>query len=275
MHLQKASRKKAKIKLCLQGPSGSGKTYSALLLAYGLCNDWAKICVIDTENHSADLYSQLGEYNTISLTGPYTPERYMQAIEVCVKAGIEVIIIDSLSHEWEYIINFHASLTGNSFTNWGKVTPRHNEFIQTLLDANKHVIATVRTKQDYVLNERNGKMVPEKIGLKPIQRDDLEYLFTLTFEIDRNHIAQSTKDRTGLFSNKQGQVINEDTGKSILEWCNYGKEETANDINLRINECKSVAELLSLFNKYQHLKETLKPEFEKRKREILVQEIHN
>lgn len=275
MHLQKASRKKAKIKLCLQGPSGSGKTYSALLLAYGLCNDWAKICVIDTENHSADLYSQLGEYNTISLTGPYTPERYMQAIEVCVKAGIEVIIIDSLSHEWEYIINFHASLSGNSFTNWSKVTPRHNEFIQRLLDTDKHVIATVRTKQDYVLNERNGKMVPEKIGLKPIQRDDLEYLFTLTFEIDRNHIAQSTKDRTGLFSNKQGQVINEDTGKSILEWCNYGKEETANDINTRINECKSVAELLSLFNKYQHLKETLKPEFEKRKREILVQEIHN
>lgn len=275
MHLQKASRKKAKIKLCLQGPSGSGKTYSALLLAYGLCNDWAKICVIDTENHSADLYSQLGEYNTISLTGPYTPERYMQAIEVCVKAGIEVIIIDSLSHEWEYIINFHASLSGNSFTNWGKVTPRHNEFIQRLLDTDKHVIATVRTKQDYVLNERNGKMVPEKIGLKPIQRDDLEYLFTLTFEIDKNHIAQSTKDRTGLFSNKQGQVINEDTGKSILEWCNYGKEETANDINTRINECKSVAELLSLFNKYQHLKETLKPEFEKRKREILVQETHN
>ena len=275
MYLQKASRKKAKIKLCLQGPSGSGKTYSALLLAYGLSNDWAKICVIDTENHSADLYSQLGEYNTISLTGPYTPERYMQAIEVCVKAGIEVIIIDSLSHEWEYIINFHASLSGNSFTNWGKVTPRHNEFIQRLLDTDKHVIATVRTKQDYVLNERNGKMVPEKIGLKPIQRDDLEYLFTLTFEIDRNHIAQSTKDRTGLFSNKQGQVINEDTGKSILEWCNYGKEETANDINTRINECKSVAELLSLFNKYQHLKETLKPEFEKRKREILVQEIHN
>lgn len=271
MYLQKASRKKAKIKLCLQGPSGSGKTYSALLLAYGLSNDWAKICVIDTENHSADLYSQLGEYNTISLTGPYTPERYMQAIEVCVKAGIEVIIIDSLSHEWEYIINFHASLSGNSFTNWGKVTPRHNEFIQRLLDTDKHVIATVRTKQDYVLNERNGKMVPEKIGLKPIQRDDLEYLFTLTFEIDRNHIAQSTKDRTGLFSNKQGLLINEDTGKSILEWCNYGKDENANDINNRINECKTIAELLSLFNKYQHLKETLKPEFEKRKREILIQ----
>jgi hypothetical protein len=224
MHLQKASRKKAKIKLCLQGPSGSGKTYSALLLAYGLCNDWTKICVIDTENHSADLYSQLGEYNTISLTGPYTPERYMQAIDACAKAEIEVIIIDSLSHEWEYIINFHASLSGNSFTNWGKVTPRHNEFIQTLLDTNKHVIGTVRTKQDYVLNERNGKMVPEKIGLKPIQRDDLEYLFTLTFEIDRNHIAQSTKDRTGLFTNKQGQVINANTGRSILEWCNYGKE---------------------------------------------------
>jgi len=118
MHLQKASRKKAKIKLCIQGPSGSGKTYSALLLAYGLCNDWSKIAVIDTENYSAELYSHLGEYNVIQLEAPFTPENYIKAIQLCEQSGIQVIILDSITHEWEHILEAHASLTGNSFTNW-------------------------------------------------------------------------------------------------------------------------------------------------------------
>ena len=62
MELQKAERKQAVIKMGLQGPSGSGKTYSALLLAYGLVKDWDKVAVIDSENHSADLYAHLGDY---------------------------------------------------------------------------------------------------------------------------------------------------------------------------------------------------------------------
>ena len=101
MELKKASRKAAKIKLGIQGPSGSGKTYSALQLAYGLTGDWSKIAVIDTENHSADLYAHLGEYQVLGLTKPYSPERYIQAIDTCEKAGIEVVIIDSTSAEWE------------------------------------------------------------------------------------------------------------------------------------------------------------------------------
>ena len=107
MQLQKASRKKAPIKMSLQGPSGSGKTYSSLLLAYGLCNDWSKIAVIDSENHSSGLYSHLGSYNVLQLSAPYTPEKYVQAIEVCGQAGMQVIIIDSISHEWEYILEAH------------------------------------------------------------------------------------------------------------------------------------------------------------------------
>ena len=107
----------------LQGPSGSGKTYSALLLAYGLCYTWNKIAVIDTENHSAELYAHLGEYNVINLTAPFTPEKYIQALEVCEKAGMEVVIIDSTTHQWENLLEYHSSLQGNSFTNWGKITP--------------------------------------------------------------------------------------------------------------------------------------------------------
>jgi archaellum biogenesis ATPase FlaH len=99
MQLQKASRKKASIKMSLQGPSGSGKTYSSLLIAYGLCNDWTKIAVIDSENHSSELYSHLGSYNVLQLSAPFTPEKYVQAIEACGQAGMQVIIIDSISHE--------------------------------------------------------------------------------------------------------------------------------------------------------------------------------
>lgn len=131
MELRKAERKQAKIKLGLQGPSGSGKTYSALLLAYGLVQDWAKVAVIDTENHSADLYAHLGDYRVLPLNRPYTPERYIQAIQACEDASMEVIIIDSITHEWDGaggILETHGNMTGNSFTNWNKVTPRHNAF---------------------------------------------------------------------------------------------------------------------------------------------------
>ena len=99
MQIQKAERKKVKIKLGLQGPSGSGKTYSALLLAYGLTGDWNKITVIDTENHSASLYAHLGDYNVLHLSAPYTPESYIEAIRYCITEEMEVIIIDSISHE--------------------------------------------------------------------------------------------------------------------------------------------------------------------------------
>ena len=84
MELRNVERRQAKIKLGMQGPSGSGKTYGALLIAYGLTNDWSKIAVIDTENHSADLYAHLGNYKVLSLVPPFTPEKYITAIKVCI-----------------------------------------------------------------------------------------------------------------------------------------------------------------------------------------------
>jgi len=276
MQLQTAQRKRAKIKMGLQGPSGSGKTLGALLTAFGLCGDWSKIAVIDTENHSADLYAHLGNYNVLPLSAPFTPEKYIQALEVCEKAEMDVVILDSTTHEWENLIDFHSSMQGNSFTNWGKITPRHNAFVQKILQSPCHVISTTRTKQDYVLNERNGKMVPEKVGLKSVQRDGLEYEFTLVFDLDMKNNASASKDRTGLFFGKHEQKLSVETGKLIREWCNTGSEITAVDISNRIGECKSIQELLSLYNEYPQFKETLKPEFEQQKRSLLInQEIRN
>lgn len=270
MQLQTAQRKRAKIKMGLQGPSGSGKTLGALLTAFGLCSDWSKVAVIDTENHSADLYAHVGNYNVLHLTAPFTPERYISALEVCEKAGMEVVIIDSVTHEWENLIDYHSSLQGNSFTNWGKVTPRHNDFVQKILQSNCHVISTIRTKQDYVLSEKNGKMVPEKVGLKSVQRDGLEYEFTLVFDLDMKNHATASKDRTGLFFGKPEQKLSVETGKLIRDWCNQGVHLSIEEVGKKISDCKSVGELLDLYKQHLEYRDILKPTFEQRKKQILI-----
>jgi len=270
MKLQKATRKRAKIKMALQGPSGSGKTYSALLIAFGLCEDFSKVAVIDTEHHSAELYAHLGGFQVLNLSGPFTPEKYIQALDVCQKAGMEVVIIDSVTHEWENLLEYHSSLQGNSFTNWAKVTPRHSGFIKKILQAPFHVISTVRTKQDYVLNEKNGRMIPEKVGLKSVQREGLDYEWTLVFDLDMKNNAIASKDRTGLFFGKPETKVSMDIGKQILEWCQSGSDISANDVSERIGECKSINELLTLYKTFPQFQEVLKRDYEKRKRELII-----
>ena len=223
MQLRLRERKQAKIKMALQGASGTGKTFSSLLLAKGLSGgDFSKVAVIDTENGSADLYAHLGDYNVLSLSPPFTPESYIKAIEICEKAGMEVIVLDSISHCWDELLDFHSKLVGNSFTNWAKVTPRQKAFVDKILQSKAHIIATMRTKQGYVLNQKDGKFIPEKVGLKSVQRDGLDYEFTLVFDLDIKHFAVASKDRTGLFMDRPEFVISEETGKEILDWCHRG-----------------------------------------------------
>ena len=139
MQLTKSQRSKAKIKMALQGPSGSGKTMSALLLAQGLTNgDLSKVAVICTENGSANLYAHLGGYSVLNLEIPHSPQRYIEAIDVCINSGIEVVIIDSTSHCWDFLIDYHASLPGNSFTNWSKITPMQKAFLDKKLAESKN-----------------------------------------------------------------------------------------------------------------------------------------
>lgn len=251
MNLQTAERKQAKIKMGLMGPSGSGKTYSSLLIAFGMTKDWSKVAVIDTENHSADLYAHLGNFNVLALEKPFTPEKYIEAIEVCEKAGMKVIVIDSISHEWEGsggILDIHGAMIGNTFTNWSKVTPRHNDFVQKLLQSPCHIIATIRSKQDYVLSEKNGKMVPEKVGLKGVTREGLDYEFTVVLDLDIKHQATASKDRTNLFMDKPSFLITERVGEMIKEWCLAGM--TVDSVKDLIKAAGSVEELRNILRKY-------------------------
>jgi hypothetical protein len=272
MQLEHATRKKAKIKMALQGPSGSGKTMGALLIAYGLCGDWNKIAVIDTENYSASLYAHLGTFKVLNIAAPFSPEKYMEAISLCEKAGIEVIIIDSISHEWEGsggILDIHSNMTGNSFTAWGKLTPRHNAFVQAILQSNTHVIGNIRSKQEYVLSERNGKQVPEKVGMKGVTRDGMDYEFTLVLDLDIKHNAIASKDRTGLFMDKPQFFITPTIGEKILNWCQQGETEILqDDFLLKIQSCNTIEELRSLYAKNPSLQVKYGAHFNLRKKEL-------
>lgn len=274
MILQAASRKKAKIKMGLQGPSGSGKTMSALLVAFGITGDWTKIAIVDTENNSADLYAHLGSFNTVSIHPPFTPERYREALFLCLQAKMEVVIIDSISHEWDGIggiLDIHSAMPGNSFTNWSKVTPRHNAFIQELLQSPAHIIATVRSKQDYVLVEKDGKQVPEKVGLKGITKEGLDYEFTLMFELNLKHFATAGKDRTNLFMDQPDIKLNEEVGKRLLEWCNQGEV----DMPQKIRSCNSVEELIALYKQSPEYQNLYAQHFTQRKAELQSKPLPN
>lgn len=253
--LRKATRQKAKIRLGLSAVAGGGKTYSALLIAKGLCGDWSKVAVIDTENGSADLYCHLGEYNVLTLSAPYAPEKYVEAIQSCEKAGMDVIIIDSITHEWDgkggclEIVDqlTQASTSKNSYVSWGKVTPRHQAFIDAILQSKCHVITTVRRKQDYEMTkDQNGKIKVEKAGLKEVTREGFEYELTVNLELDHGHFATASKDRTGLFMGKPEFIPSEATGKMIADWCESGIDTTqeVKEAITKLANCSTKEELM-------------------------------
>lgn len=256
MQLRKVTRKQAKIRLGLSAVSGGGKTYSALLIAHGICQDWGKVAIIDTENGSADLYQHLGDYNVLPLTAPYSPERYIEAIAACEKAGMQVIIIDSITHEWEGkggCLQIAESL-GGRYQDWAKVTPRHQAFINAMLQSPSHIITTVRRKQDYEMTkDGNGKIKVEKGGLKEITREGFEYELTANLEIDIRHNATASKDRTGLFMDKPAFVPTAETGKLIKEWCETGEALPTQTESIalwttELIECNTKAEIVGLYN---------------------------
>lgn len=239
MQIRKAERRKVKLKLKVSGPSGSGKTMGALKLAKGLVGDWSKIVLIDSENGSGELYSHLGEYSVLPITSPFSPEKYIEAIKMCEAAGYECIIIDSASHEWDgkggcLEINEKLAKTtfkGNSWAAWSETTPRHQKFIDTMLQSPAHIIASFRSKTESVMSD--DKKV-KKMGMKDVGREGTDYEFTVSLDIDREtHLALVSKDRTNLFEGKDSFTIEEETGVLIKKWCELGldvpKEATPSD----------------------------------------------
>lgn len=220
---KKAERKQARLRLALAGPSGSGKTYSALQMAKGL---GGKIAVIDTEHGSASLYADLVDFDVMELHAPYSPERYVEAILAAEKAGYDVLIIDSYSHEWTgpggclEINDLYAKThcKGNTWAAWNETTPRHRRLTDKILTSPLHIICTMRSKTETVQGD-NKKIL--KLGMKSEQRDGTDYEFTVVLDITHDgHMAVSSKDRTKLFV--EPELISEKTGRKLLDWLNSG-----------------------------------------------------
>lgn len=278
MELKLAQKKKVKLKIGISGASGFGKTYSSLLMAFGivrkmfpdLSNDecWNKIAVIDTENRSASLYSDLGPYYTIDLTAPFTPERYIEAIDSCIKGKIEVAIIDSTSHEWEGeggALEIQSTL-GGRYQDWRTVTPRHNKFIQAILQCPMHIITSTRRKQDYEMSSEGGKAKVTKVGTKEVTREGFEYELTLNLEIvNDQHLVKASKDRTGLFDKKPEFIITSKTGEELFDWANNGVDELK-FVLTAMDNISNRDELTTLYNNNKHLGSN--PEFVEKLKEI-------
>lgn len=242
---KKAQREQVRIKVSIAGPAGSGKTMSSLLMAYGLTKAefpnlkdaeiWEKICLIDTENGSGSLYvgkqvgsTTIGAYNTIDLTPPFEPGVFVDAIHMAEEHNMNVIIIDSLSHAWAGVggaldqQGAIAARSGNSWTAWRSVTPQHNKLVDAMLQSPAHVIANMRAKMEYqqTINDAGKKQV-KAIGMGVVMREGIEYEFTVSFMLDYDHVANSTKDRTGVFDGKYF-TIDANTGKQMYQWLSSG-----------------------------------------------------
>lgn len=232
------TREKSKLRLALAGPSGAGKTLSALYLAYGITGDWNKIALIDTEHGRAKFYANRSDLNTGAflyqeMTAPYSPEKYKQMVAdgVEIVGSDGVIIIDSFSHAWDneggvldiktHIENTQKGKT--SFSAWDEAGKIQNNLVNTILSVKCHTIVTLRTKMAYAMEENShGKMVPVKIGLAPVQRENTEYEFDIVLNIARNHVASASKDTT--FLDTWSGIITPELGTRLKEWLDNGVE---------------------------------------------------
>lgn len=231
LQFKKAQKAQSRLRLALSGPSGGGKTLSALKLARGIVGEEGRIAVVDTEHNSAALYSDLYEFDTLSLAPPYAPSRFIEAINASVAAKYDILILDSITHEWKGqggVLDIHNQVVstqrgGNSYTAWNQVTPQHQAFIDAMLSAPIHIIATMRAKTAYAQGERNGKKYIEKMGEAAEQRDGIEFEFTTVLDLVVNgNYATVSKDRTRLFNPQTPVVLDETWGVKLREWLDSG-----------------------------------------------------
>lgn len=231
---KKATKEQAKARLALMGPSGSGKTYTALTVAKVLAGKHGKVAVIDSERGSASKYADLFGFDVVEME-EHSPDDYIRVIGEAQAGGYDVLIIDSMSHEWsgkKGALELHDRATArskskNSFTSWMEITPKHNRFVDTILAYPGHVIGTFRTKTAYIIEDVGGKQTPKKVGTNPIQRDGIEYEFDIVGEMDLANTLSVTKTRC---SELHGVVIDKpgaDFGQTILGWCSTGEVPVA------------------------------------------------
>lgn len=245
MAFVKAVREKVYAKVLITGPSGCGKSMGAEEMATGMyrkCGG-AGIAYIGTEGDRDKLYAQgkskhgdyTFEYDLLQLSDPFTTDKYIAAINEAIDAGYKVCIIDGLSAEWKWLNDTHDKMPGNSFTNWGKLKPKHRQLIDKILAAPMHIICCARGKDEWLLEDRNGKSIPKKVGMGSQTDKDISYEMMLSLQVEQDtHLAHADKDNTGLWPETRYSVITAKDGEALYEWCEKG-EQPAPKIDIQKN----------------------------------------
>ncbi len=235
---QRATKRKLKARIALDGPAGSGKSYTALRFAHALAGPSGRVAVIDTEHRSASKYT--GEspdgipftFDVCELEH-YAPSTYTNVIREAGKAGYDVLVIDSLSHAWDGVggaldqvdRKAASSRSGNSFAAWRDVTPMHREMVEAILACPAHVIVTMRSKMGYEMEtDDKGKVKPVKVGLKPIQREGVEYEFDVVGDLDLDHMIVISKSRCSALDGARSVKPGAPFIRPLIAWLSDGAD---------------------------------------------------
>ena len=229
---QKATKERARLRLALIGPSGSGKTYTSLQVGTALKNG-GRVALVDTERGSASKYADLFDFDVLELE-TFEPQNYIRAIEAASGAGYDVLILDSLSHAWAGvggILSFvdtetMKSKSRNAYTEgWRKATPLHNRLVDAMIQADLHLIVTMRAKTEYVMEtDQRGKTAPRKVGMAPVQRDGLEYEFDVVGDMDLDNNLVVSKTRCPALTGKMFAKPGDDLAGILNGWLMDGTE---------------------------------------------------
>lgn len=227
---KRAVRENVWLKIGITGTSGSGKTFSSLLVTKGLaekCN--SEIAFISSEKSRSLYYADRFAYDILELDN-YSPEDYIKGIEDAVRNGYKIIIIDSLSHCWQWLNDTHSRMSGNSFVNWGKLKPRWQALMKMILGCPAHVFVLSRAKTEWAMEDKNGKSTPTKVGLGTEGDKQQDYEYTVSFMLQQGtHIASvdnGGKDNTGLYDGKY-EVLKIEDGYRLFDWANSGAKPSS------------------------------------------------
>jgi hypothetical protein len=232
MMLTQVQRRQSRMRLAIAGDHSTGKTLSALLAAYGLTGSWEKVALIDTELGSASYHAYVGRYSTVQIGAPFTPEKFMQAIRLCEEAGMEAIVIDSISDEFVGeggITDLFYETPGTDDEKWTTAMSLHHEFLERLHASPAHLICTLRMQEGRI--EQDPRILNH---------------FTVAVQLDRQYRARVLKDRTSLLDAAEPAVITSETGAQLFSWCNQGAPAVGTELAERIESCSSMYELLEL-----------------------------
>ena len=234
LEFKPATRKQLKVKAGLMGTAGTGKTWNALALAEALAGRDGVVYVIDSERGRAEAYAGDFKFKHLSLPS-FTVETYIEALSLANDEGADVIVVDSISHEWNGRDGILASV--DRFGGWKDATPRHDLFVDSLFRLPRHVIATMRAKTQYQVNEvqrRDGSGTKQeiiKLGVGPVQRDNLEYEFDVLGMLELDHSLRLHKSVIATLPN--GTILQESDNPralgrrlawAIKEWVESGEE---------------------------------------------------